>query len=103
MFEQRGKRLPDAIDLVATIEGDVMRHDFPVQSQIACRPCWSHAEALNQIWATDLTEEIEPKIDVGQPLSLGHTQVLKPLRRGARHESSLYGKMNMVIHKVPWL
>jgi hypothetical protein len=73
VFEQRGKRLPDAIDLVATIEGDVMRR-FPVQSQIACRPCWSHAEALNQIWATDLTEEVEPKIDVGQPLSLDQTQ-----------------------------
>ncbi|BBR22249.1 hypothetical protein WP3S18E05_37290 [Klebsiella sp. WP3-S18-ESBL-05] len=66
-----------------------MRHDFPIQSQIASRPCWSHAEALNQIWATDLTEEVEPKIYVGQPIALDQTQVLKPLRRGTKHELSL--------------
>lgn len=66
-----------------------MRRNFPVQSQIACRPCRSHTEALNQIRASDLTEEIEPKIDVGQLLALDQTQVLKPLRKGTKHESSL--------------
>jgi hypothetical protein len=79
VIEQRGERLPDAVDLVAAVEGDVLRRDFPVQRQIACRPCRSHTEALNQVWATDLTEEVEPEVDVGQPLALGVAQALDAL------------------------
>ncbi len=79
VVEQRGERLPDAVNLVATVKGDVLRRDFPVQRQVARRPGRSHAEALNQVWATDLTEEVEPEVDVGQPLALGVAQVLDAL------------------------
>ena len=79
VVEQRGERLPDPVDLVATVKGDVLRRDFPVQRQVACRACRSHAEALNQVWATDLTEEVEPEVDVGQPLALGVAQALNAL------------------------
>ena len=53
-----------------------MRRNFPVQSQIACRPCRSHTEALNQVWAPNITEEVELEVDVGQPLALGKAQIL---------------------------
>lgn len=79
MVEQRGGRLPDAVDLVATVEGDILRRDFPVQSQVARCPGRIHAEALNQVWAIDLTEEFKPKVDVGQPLALGAAQALDAL------------------------
>src|SRR5690606_40866220 len=83
VIEQRGECLPDTVDLVATIKGDVLRRDFPVQSQIACRPCRRHTKALNQAWATNLTEEVEPEVDVGQPLALGVAQALDA--RGLGH------------------
>src|SRR5690606_19524115 len=83
VIEQRGECLPDTVDLVATVKGDVLRRDFPVQSQIACRPCRRHTKALNQAWATNLTEEVEPEVDVGQPLALGVAQALDA--RGLGH------------------
>ena len=79
VLEDRGERLDDTVDLVAAVEGDVLRRDFPVQRQVACRACRSHAEALNQVRATDLTEEVEPEVDVGQPLALGVAQALDAL------------------------
>ena len=79
VLEHWGERLADPVDLVATVKGDVLRCDFPVQGQVACRPCRSHTEALNQVWATDFTEKVEPEVDVGQPLALGVAQALNAL------------------------
>ena len=76
MIEQWRKRLSDAVNLVATVKGDVLRRNFPVQRQVACRPCRSHTETRNQVWATDLTEKVEPEVDVGQSLPLGVAQAL---------------------------
>ena len=79
MLEQRGERLPDAVDLVAAVKADVLPRDFAVQRQITCCPGWSHTETLDQVGATDLTEEVEPKIDVGQPLPQSVAQGLDAL------------------------
>lgn len=80
MLENWNKRLAYAVDLVATIEFNVLRCDFPVKSQIASCPCRRHTEALNQVWAPNITEEVELEVDVGQPLALGKAQILDPFR-----------------------
>ena len=79
VVEQGRERLPDAVDLVAAIKDDVLRRDFPVQRQVACCPCRSHTESVNQVGATDLTEKVEAKVDVSQPLALGVAQALDTL------------------------
>lgn len=79
VLEDRGERLADKVDFVAAVELDVLQRDFPVLRQVACRPCRSHPKTLNQVWATDLTEEVEPEIDEGQPLTLGVAQAIDAL------------------------
>ena len=76
--------MPNPVDLVATVKGDVLRRSFPAKRQVACRPCRSHTEALNQVMTTDLTEEVEPEVDVGQPLALGVAQALDALELSHR-------------------
>lgn len=76
MVEQWGEGLPDAVDLVATVKSDVLLRDLTVQSQVAGRTGGSHAEAFNQVRAAKLAEEVEPEVDVGQPLALHVAQAL---------------------------
>src|SRR5690606_19529159 len=38
-----------------------------------------HTESVDQVRAADLTEEVEPEVDVGQPLALGMAQALDAL------------------------
>ncbi len=82
VVEQRGERLPDAVNLVAAVEGDVLRRDFPVHRQVARRTSRCHAESVDQVGAADLTEEVKAKVDVGQPLALGVAQVFDALGLG---------------------
>jgi hypothetical protein len=79
MFEERSERLADAVDLVAAIELDVLRRDFPVQRQVTRRPGWGHAKAARQIWAANFTHEVQAKVDISQPLSLGMAKTLDAL------------------------
>ena len=79
MLEDRGERLADTVDLVAAVELDVLRRDFPVQRQVARRSRWRHAEAVDQVGTADFAEKIETKVDVGQPFPLGVTQALDAL------------------------
>lgn len=80
----------ELIDNINRLLGDDLKQTLKPGARLKiAASCWSNAKALNQIWATDLTEEVKPKIDVGQPFALDLTQVVKPLTRGTRHESSL--------------
>jgi hypothetical protein len=65
---------------------------YSAKSRVA--PRRSHTEALNQIWATDLTEEVEPEVDVGQPLALGVAQALDALGLSHRRLLIQDGRLN---------
>jgi hypothetical protein len=79
VLENRGERLADAVDLVATVELDVLWRDFPVQSQIACGTGRGHPKSIRQVWAADFAHEVQAKVDVSQPLPLGMVQTLDAL------------------------
>ena len=83
------ERLPDTIDLVATIKGDVIRSDFPVQSQIASRSPLEQRQSAQSDLGDRSHRRSKAEIDVGQPFALDLTQIVKCPYKGTRHESSL--------------
>jgi hypothetical protein len=71
VVECRRKVLSDDIGFGSAIKLDVVWEQTPVQREVSCGSGWRHAEPLNQVSASDVAKEVQPKFDVRQPFTLG--------------------------------
>lgn len=74
VFEDRREALADPVYLATAIEFDVLGRDCSIQRQVTRRTRRCNTETAGQVRSPDLTEKVEPKVDVGQPLALGMAQ-----------------------------
>lgn len=79
MLKNWSEVFANTVDLAAAIKLNVLRGDLSVQGEVSCCTRRSNLEPTDQVRAPDLTEEVEPKIDVGQPFTLSMAQVIDTL------------------------
>lgn len=74
MFKDWRKALADSVDFAAAVELDVLWGYLPVQRQVSCGSSQCHTESTGQIGAANLSQEVEPEVDIGQPFALDMAQ-----------------------------